>query len=167
MRPAKTRQGGFTYLLVLLLVLATTVAAAAVGTIWSTAAQREKERDLLAVGEEFRNAIASYVRAGTGNARPYPRALQDLVLDVRQPGVRRYLRRVHVDPMTGRAEWGLVTAPDGGIAGVHSLSERKPLKRTGFAEGQRDFESAERYADWLFVYRSPVAPSRAASAPGR
>lgn len=162
----KTRQRGFTYLVVLLLVLVTSVGAAALGTMWSTAAQREKERDLLASGEEFRRAIASYVAAGTGAARPYPRALQDLVLDSRQPVARRHLRRIHVDPMTGRAEWGLVRAADGGIAGVHSLSERKPLKRA-FAPELREFENAERYADWRFVYQPPVPPPRAASAPGR
>ena len=170
LRPVLRR--GFTYLGVLGLVVITGIAASALGTLWHTAQQREKERDLLAAGTEIQRAIRAYVTA-RGVGRPqFPRSLDDLVLDPRHPVVVRHLRRVYVDPMTGKADWGLITAPDGGIMGVHSLSEGAPLKRAGFEGGQADFESAERYADWRFEVRMPTrlgvpAGPTPAPAPGR
>lgn len=168
---APARQHGFTYFAVIFLVAVTGLGAAALGTLWHTAAQREKERDLLAAGAEFQQAIRAYVTS-RGVQRVYPRSLDDLVLDPRHPNVVRHLRRVHVDPMTAKPEWGLVRAPDGGIMGVHSLSEAAPLKRAGFAAGQGDFESAERYSDWHFVFKLPSGPAlrpdaRPAPQPGR
>jgi hypothetical protein len=73
--------------------------------------------------------------------------------------VQRYLRRIYVDPMTGSKEWGLVRAADGGIAGVHSLSEATPLKTANFPAGNEDLAGKTRYADWRFVY-APAAPSQ-------
>jgi hypothetical protein len=40
--------------------------------------------------------------------------------------------------------------------GVFSQSEDKPIKTAGFALVNRDFEGAEKYADWKFVY-NPAA----------
>ena len=155
-RPALRR--GFTYLGVLGLVVITGIAASALGTLWHTAQQRDKERDLLAAGTEIQRAIRAYVTA-RGVGRPhYPRSLDDLVLDPRHPVVVRHLRRVYVDPMTGKADWGLITAPDGGIMGVHSLSEAVPLKQSGFSAALTEFEGAQRYADWQFVYRMRLGP---------
>lgn len=31
-------------------------------------------------------------------------------------------RGIYADPFSGKAQWGLVAAPQGGIAGVYSLS---------------------------------------------
>lgn len=166
------RQRGFTYFAVLLLVTLTTLGATAAATLWHTAARRDKERELLAVGDEFRRAIASYHRLPVGGRRQLPRTLDDLLLDPRLPGVHRHLRRIHVDPVTGQAEWGLIRAPDGGIVGVHSLSQAAPLKVAGFASADAAFEGAARYADWQFRYREPSAPApptgwKPLPAPGR
>lgn len=170
-RSAQRARRGFTYLAVLGLVAATTAATAMLAPVWHTAAQRERERELLAVGAEFRAAIASYVAAHPAQRREYPRSLDDLVLDRRHPGIRRHLRRIHVDPVTGRAEWGLVRAADGGIAGVHSLSTARPFKQQGFGPGEARFNGATRHADWLFLHLETglavASPARAASAPGR
>lgn len=150
---AARREAGFTYFTVLFLVTVMGLAAAAAGTMWHTVRQREKERELLALGEEFRAAIARYVRATPSGKPQYPRRLDDLVRDPRVPGMARHLRRIYPDPMTGRPDWGVVPAPDGGIMGVHSLSEGQPLKRAGFRVADARFEGAEKYADWQFVYR--------------
>ena len=98
---------------------------ALISEVWHTSAVREKEAQLLQVGDEFRRAIERYYLSGP---RIYPRNLSDLVQDPRQPGVVRHLRKIYPDPFTNSIEWGLVKAPDGGIAGVHSLSEERPLK---------------------------------------
>ncbi len=58
--------------------------------------------------------------------------------------------------LTGKAEWGLVKAPDGGVMGVYGLSGDKPLKTANFRLRDREFEGAARYPDWKFVYSLPV-----------
>ena len=142
-------------MIVLLLVLVTSVGAAALGSLWHTASQRERERELLAIGDEFRRAIGSYRALAVDGRREYPRTLEDLLRDPRLPGVRRHLRRIYADPLTGEARWGLIPAPQGGILGVHSLSMRTPLKQAGFAEADAEFAEAEHHADWRFIAREP------------
>ena len=150
------RSRGFTYMTVLFIVAVITAGLALVGEVWETAAKREKEAELLFIGHEYRKAITRYYLAGKNQ---YPRELADLLKDPRQPGTVRYLRRPYPDPLTGKAEWGIVKAPDGGIAGVHSLSDQKPLKTGNFRVRDAGFESAATYADWKFIY-SPTAPGQ-------
>ena len=148
---------GFTYFGVLLLVAMLGAGLSLAGEVWQTAALREREAELLHVGSEYRAAIARYYLTVQ---RQYPRALADLIRDPRQPGVVRHLRRLYPDPITGRDEWGLVRAPDGGIAGVYSLSEEKPIKIAGFSVPDREFEGKEKYADWKFMFAlSPATRS--------
>ena len=152
---------GFTYLTVLFIVAVITAGLALVGEVWETAAKREKEAELLFIGNEYRKAITRYYLAGKNQ---YPRSLEDLLKDPRQPGTVRYLRRAYVDPVTAKPEWGIVKAPDGGIAGVHSLSDQKPLKTGNFRVRDAGFESAATYADWKFVY-APVTVTQGAVKP--
>jgi type II secretory pathway pseudopilin PulG len=149
---------GFTYLTVLFIIAVLTAGLALVGEVWETAAKREKETQLLFVGNEYRKAITRYYLAGKNQ---YPRALEDLLKDPRQPGTVRYLRRLYPDPITGSAEWGIVKAPDAGIAGVYSLSEAKPLKTANFKVRDAGFDGAQTYSAWKFTY-SPLAPGQAA-----
>jgi type II secretory pathway pseudopilin PulG len=153
------RNRGFTYLTVLFIIAVLTAGLALVGEVWETAAKREKETQLLFVGNEYRKAITRYYLAGKNQ---YPRALEDLLKDPRQPGTVRYLRRLYPDPLTGSAEWGIVKAPDGGIAGVYSLSEDKPLKTANFKVRDAGFDGAQAYSAWKFIY-SPVGPGQAAA----
>jgi type II secretory pathway pseudopilin PulG len=158
---ARSASGGFTYLTVLFIVAVITAGLALVGEVWDTAAKREKEAELLFIGNQYRQAITRFYLAGKNF---YPRSLEDLLKDPRQPGTVRYLRRPYQDPFTGKPEWGIVKAPDGGIQGVYSLSEEKPFKIANFKVRDAGFESAQRYADWKFVY-SPLAPGQAAPKP--
>jgi type II secretory pathway pseudopilin PulG len=146
-----SKVNGFTYVAVLFVVAAMGIGLASVGLVWHTAAQRENETELLFVGEQFRQAIASYKDGTPGGVRQFPATLEDLVLDKRFPTVRRHLRKVFVDPMTKSKEWGLVKIGDG-IIGVHSLSSERPLKRAGFRPEQEQFADAASYADWKFAY---------------
>jgi type II secretory pathway pseudopilin PulG len=153
-------QKGFTYLTVLFVVAMMAGGLALAGEVWHTSAMREKEAELLHVGNEYRKAIERYYVSGP---KQYPKNLADLVRDPRQPGVVRHLRRLYPDPVTGKEEWGLVKSNDGGIAGVHSLSEAAPLKTAGFAVRDAAFEGKTKYADWQFVY-APQAVGPAPSA---
>ena len=144
-------QRGFTYLGMLVLVALMGFGLAAFGELYSHAAQREKERELLFVGNQFRDAIASYYNKSPG-AKAYPKKLDDLVEDKRFPMPQHHLRRVYSDPMTGKSDWVLVEAPGGGFMGVHSLSEETPIKSGDFSAKDAAFEDAENYTKWMFTY---------------
>lgn len=146
-------QRGFTYLAVLFMVALMGLALTGIGTVWHTAAQREKERELLYVGKQFRRAVESYYESSPGALKKYPPSLDELLKDSRFPGIRRHLRRIYRDPVGGGSEWGIVKAPEGGIMGVHSLSTDTPLKKAGFREADKGLAGQQRYADWHFVYR--------------
>jgi hypothetical protein len=94
-----------------------------------------------------------YYERSPGPVKRYPRSIDDLLKDDRFLGTQRYLRQNYVDPMTGKREWGLIRAPEGGIMGVHSLSQAAPFKRSGFPVALEAFSKADRYADWHFSYR--------------
>jgi type II secretory pathway pseudopilin PulG len=116
--------------------------------IWHTAMQREKERELLFVGNQFRVAIGLY---HLNHAR-FPHNLEDMLKDSQYAYTKRYLRKIYRDPITGSNEWGLVRGADGGIVGVHSLSEMRPVKIAGFGVAGNSFDGAVKYSDWVFAY---------------
>lgn len=158
------RESGFTYLLLLIIVMIMGAALAATGTLFSHQAQREKERELLFVGHEFRNAIGSYYLRSPGVAQAYPKSLDDLLEDKRFPMPVRHLRRLYADPITGKADWALVESPTGGIMGVHSVSEEAPIKTGNFDAADAVFENGRKYSEWQFVYTPPAPPASAAAA---
>ena len=148
-------QAGFTYVAALVLVATMGAVLAAFGELASHAAQREKERELLFIGHQFRQAIASYYR----KEQRYPKALAELLEDKRYPMPVRHLRRLYRDPMSGEADWGLVEAPGGaGVMGVHSRSAHEPIKSGNFSAKNQEFEDAKTYADWKFVHSPPGLP---------
>lgn len=150
-RPFLPRARGFTYIGVLILVAVMGMALAATGQVWYTLQQREKEAELLFIGHQFQLALDQYAKHSSGQFKRYPMELEDLLKDPRQPGVQRYLRQIYLDPMTGSAEWGLITEPDGQILGVHSLSDGEPLKKSNFGLADRQFEGKVKYSDWVFM----------------
>jgi len=150
-RTVPARMRGFGYIGLLILVAMMSAALAGAGEVWHTAQQREKEQELLFAGGQFRRAIAQYYASTPGKARRYPLHLEELLKDPRHPGVRRYLRKIYLDPMTGKAEWGLVTGPGGEIYGVYSRSQDAPLKWAGFRLAEKDFEGKTKYSEWVFI----------------
>ena len=157
---SRPKQSGFGYLMVLFALSAIGLMLAGAGQVWHTNVQRDKEADLLFVGNEYRRAIASYYEsnnatqssdgtAGAGAvAGQYPRSLQDLLEDRRFLVTKRHLRKLYHDPMSNDLEWGLVRSGDR-ITGVYSRSQAAPLRKnhTGINES---FSGAERYSDWVF-----------------
>lgn len=156
-RGLTARCGGFTYLLMLVLVFLLGLALMAVSTVWSIASQRDKEAELLFVGREFREALQAYNRANPTVGDGFPMKLEDLLLDAKAPYVRRFLRKVYVDPMTGKAEWGLVRTPAGSIRGVYSLSALKPIRTSLPEDVSVGSGSAASYADWKFAVQAVPA----------
>lgn len=139
-------QRGFSYLLLLVLIAVLGLAAAGSVSVGTSVTRRHAEEALLQAGEEFRAALASY-RAG---GRTGPQQLSELLRDPRVPGVRRHLRRIPHDPLTGSAEWGELRDSANRIVAVYSLAPGRPIKRSGFNNLQAGFDEAERYSQWRF-----------------
>ena len=157
--PCRRVQRGFTYFGVLLLVVLIGLMLSAAGEVASQQAQREREAELLFIGHQYRDAIERYFQLN----HHYPTHLDDLVSDANGGiVVTHYLRKRYRDPMAPDTDWIVIGATDGGIQGVSSNSSRTPLKRAGFDPVDVDFDKAEKYTDWAFVYdplrglRSPI-----------
>lgn len=150
-RAGRAGNGGFTYIGILLLVALVGIALASTATVWHFEVQREKERELLAIGNEFRLALDRYATATPGGGRKFPLRLEDLLLDERMAAKRRHLRRIYPDPMTGRNEWGLIRTADGQIVGVHSLSTEPTIKKANFSLRDQSFTGKPTYEQWVFM----------------
>jgi type II secretory pathway pseudopilin PulG len=162
---SRSGQRGFGYLLVLFALAAMGLLLAGTGEVWHTAQLRENEAELLFIGNQFRLALASYQKVTPEAAPQNPLQLEELLEDRRFVVPRRHLRKLYRDPMTGKAQWGLVKA-SGRIIGVHSLSDGRPLK-SFFSESNAIFEGAVRYDQWVFspntTADAPTAPAIARS----
>lgn len=152
------RQGGFTYVMVMVAVVLVGLMAGVATTMTSHIIQVDREAELLFRGQAYQKAIKGYYDAGPQQAKVFPRSLEDLVQDPRSPGIKRHLRTLYPDPM-GKGEWILVRAPDGGVSGVFSKGEGQPLKVNNFPTGLESLEGKRSYTDWVFQYiPSAVAP---------
>ena len=142
----RTKQSGFSYLALLMIMSITSIGMAAVGAIWSVEAQRQKEKELHFVGNAYANAIHSYYQSEP-DAKRYPKSVQELIEDRRGIKVKRHLRKAYPDPMTRSGEWTFVKQGDS-IIGVRSQSPQKIMNKQLFALG----DESQSYADILFAH---------------
>ncbi|RZA31655.1 MAG: type II secretion system protein, partial [Lysobacteraceae bacterium] len=160
----RSRQAGFTYLGLIIFVFILGMVGAATLKIGSLLQRAHAEQELLEIGFQFSTALRTYAEATPRGQPPQPLTLQELLRDTRFPNPRRHLRKIFVDPVSGKAEWGLVRAGEGGrILGVHSLSQAAPLKLANFDKRFPGFENREHIADWKFMAdqqgaAAPLAP---------
>lgn len=121
MRPDLRREGGFTYLELIATATILMILASAILPTAKVMRVRNKEIELRRELRALRNAIDGYKLAvdqgrigGTDvkvGSEGYPPDLETLVEGVNQVGrldtKLKFLRRVPVDPMTGKTEWGM------------------------------------------------------------
>lgn len=155
------KQAGFTYIALLIGIAIASAVLAAVGQVWQTVGQRDREKELLFIGNQFRQAINRYYASN----RRYPQRLEDLVVDETNAKTKHYLRKIFVDPMTGLTDWGTVKLPNEQIVGVYSLSENKPIKTTGFRRRDSEFEDKEKYSEWQFMAAIRGTPNKSTLVP--
>jgi type II secretory pathway pseudopilin PulG len=149
MRRASGRQRGYTYIGLLVSVVILGLMLTIVARVWSTTEQREREAQLLWIGHAYRMAISSYFSMG----HQYPLTLELLLTDDRFPVPKHHLRQLYADPMTGKADWTLITNPSGqGIMGVASISKATPIKHKGFELVDAVFADTDCYCLWQFIY---------------
>ena len=143
------KQGGFAYVALLITLAIVAAGVGAVADVWHTTMRREREKELLFVGHQFRQALAQFAqRRGR-----YPTALAEMLGDGTANSAR-FLRKIYPDPLTGTEEWGTVSNTGGQIVGVYSRFDGEPLKQKGFAERDNAVEGKKKYAEWIF---SPLA----------
>jgi len=157
---------GFTYIGLMLMIVLIGIVLAATGVIWSAQRTREKETELLFIGDQFRKAIVTYHAHNLNVGDGFPKSFDELIQDPHQATVQRYLRKVYTDPFSGKPEWGLVKARSGGIIGVYSLAPGIPRRQAGFPALYDAFTGADSYEKWRFVVaetENQVAPPAASS----
>jgi len=163
---ARRRERGVVLLALLVALTLLGIGLMNVVDVWTLSRQREREQELLFVGDQYRQAIRRYYSAAPGGGqRGYPTSLEVLLEDDRFPIPVRHLRRAYPDPITGKADWGLLKVGDR-ILGVYSLSEAAPLKQAGFKPVYEAFKDATSYKDWVFAYvprRGVAVPATPAS----
>jgi type II secretory pathway pseudopilin PulG len=170
MRPAIQRQQGFTYMGVIILVTIIGMVGAATLKVGALMQRAAAEEELLEIGAQFSEALKSYAAVTPRGQPQQPRTLQDLLRDPRFPGVRRHLRKIFVDPVTGKPEWGVMYLGDKvGVIGVYSLSNAAPLKVANFDLRFTNLENKEKISDWKFMMPGQgaalVAPRNTLGAP--
>jgi type II secretory pathway pseudopilin PulG len=145
-------QRGFTYLGLVILVTIIGLVGAASLKVDALLRRAAAEEELLEAGAAFSEALRSYAAATPQGQPTAPPGLQDLLRDPRFPGVRRHLRKVFVDPLTGTAEWGIVYAGEHkGVLAVYSLSDAQPFKLANFDARFQGFEDKKHLSDWKFT----------------
>lgn len=155
------RQGGIAYIGLLLAIALIGVVAGTAADVYQQSRQRQREADLLWIGQQFRAAILSYRDAHPSHS--YPPTFDDLLRDPRFVGTLRHLRRIYPDPFTGKPDWELIRAPEGGIAGIRSRAAGTPIKQDNFRPRDAQFAGKTRYADWEF---SAIPPAPVPGTPG-
>lgn len=111
-------QAGFTYLGLLIAIAILGVGLSVVSEVWTRAADHQKRIQLEWVGLQYIQAIQSYYYANTGAVHLYPKTLEDLLEDRRYISIKRHIRTLYPNPLTGAMQWKLLSAPQGGIQGV-------------------------------------------------
>ena len=152
------RQQGFFYIALLIGLAIIGIGLGATSEVWTQTRQREKENELLFVGDQIRQAITRYYQYSPPAARRFPMTLDELVEDTRTPDKPlRFLRNVYADPMTGTKDWGEVRLPGGQLVGVYSQSQDTPFKVAGFASRDKTLADQAHYSDWVFRSALPAA----------
>jgi type II secretory pathway pseudopilin PulG len=140
---------GMAYIGLLFTLMLMAIALTKMLPVLSQQSQREKEVELLWMGQQYQTAIRDYYSNSPGNIKQYPKELSELLEDRRFFGIKRHLKKPYRDPMTNK-EWGMIKTPEGGIKAVYSQSTEKPIKQANFPEGFERFNGKLHYSDWIF-----------------
>lgn len=149
----KRRYGerGVTFVELIITVAILGILAAAAVPVARFEIKRQKERELRAALWQIRDGIDKFKDAADKggimtkvDSNNYPPDLDTLVKGVDMQGTKmKFLRRIPMDPMTGKAEWGLRSMQDdphadtfGGqsVFDVYSKSQGTALDGTKYAD---------------------------------
>jgi general secretion pathway protein G len=145
-------QHGLTLVELIISITIMAILALAVLPLARISVRREKERELRRDLWEMRDAIDRYKDAADRGmfqiklgSEGYPPDLDTLVQGVDVGGKKvRFLRRIPVDPMTGKAEWGMRSMtddPDSTSWGGQNVFDV-------YSESQANAIDGTKYSDW-------------------
>jgi hypothetical protein len=107
-------------MILLIMVIVVQISATRMGPVVSTQMKRDREKQLVFILREFKRSIDRFKKFN----RRSPSSMDELVKSPHP----RYLRRIYIDPMTGKAEWDLDMEPSGvGIREIRSKSRDKSI----------------------------------------
>ena len=152
----RSSAGGFSFVEMIIATLLIMILASAAMPIVRISIRREREATLRRTLRELRMAIDKYQDACVGNkiaatdvtAQCYPPTLQVLVdgapaLNSTADMKFKFLRRIPLDPITGKAEWGYKSVTDmvdakswggGNVFDVYSKAEGSALDKTKYRD---------------------------------
>jgi type II secretory pathway pseudopilin PulG len=130
------------------------IGALAAAKVWSTQLQRERETELLWIGEQYRHAIESYWKSTPSARKVLPSTIDQLVNDNRFATPLHHLRQAYPDPVADYAAFEPIIV-NNSLIGVRSSSREAPLKRVNFPKRYRQFEAAHDLSEWQFIFLPP------------
>jgi type II secretory pathway pseudopilin PulG len=160
----RRRQGGLVLIALLLMLMLVGIGALSAAEIWATARKREREVELLWVGEQYRHAVESYWKTTPGPRKILPSSISQLLNDDRFPNAVHHLRQAYRDPMAEDVDFEPVII-NNALVGVHSTSNATPMKHAHFPKRYAQFASAEDYSQWQFVFIPPLRSNAPALTP--
>jgi general secretion pathway protein G len=154
MLPARAFRRGYSMVELVMVVAMILILTAMAVPITRFTLTRQRELELRFALRTMRSAIDDYKKLSDQGLVPitldtegYPKKLEDLVEGVELVGQvkkkRKFLRKIPVDPMTGKAEWGLRSyqdEPDStswgrqNVYDVYSLSRGTGLDKTKYKD---------------------------------
>lgn len=148
----KQWQHGFAYMSLLVVITASLIALSVALPDKYQQAKREREAQLLFVGQQYVRAIKLFYENPRASIKRYPEILDELLVDNRTLTPQHHLRQLYTDPMTEHGQWGLVKNTEEQIVGIYSLSKNKPLKQDFSSIPSIVLEEGNTYEDIKFVY---------------
>jgi type II secretory pathway pseudopilin PulG len=179
----RTQENGYAMVALLVAMAVMAVMLTAALPVWKTAAQREKEAELIFRGQQYARAIGLYQRRmGPGTLPPNI----DLLVD------QRFLRKKYKDPITND-DFQLLSAAQAAGVGIQGAQQnlQNAASQLGGRVGQpgragqagpvvggimgvaskstatslRLYNNRDKYNEWTFVFAQP-AQGRGAAQPG-
>lgn len=112
-----TAQAGFAYLWLLMVMMFLMLGIGQWAEHYAAQQARAKQQERVRIVQAYQQALQAYYVASPGSVPHYPSELEKLLRDPRHLQIRRYLRRLELDPVTGRP-FVLQRNTEGGIVGV-------------------------------------------------
>ena len=153
-------ESGFTYIAALVMVVVMGIMLGATGQLMSTVMKREREKELIFRGLQYRDAIERWTKKGMMPLLD----LNHLLKDPRSAAGEKYLRQLYKDPVTGKDFKLIVNQATREITGVASTSEEEPFKKGNFPDVIKNFKDAKKYSAWEFKFEK--RPGQVVTAPG-
>lgn len=162
-------EAGFTYIVALVMVVIMGIMLGAIGQSVKVIMQREREKELIFRGLQYRDALELWSKKNPNNllkAETIKNLEDKLVAGGDKLGKEFYLRKIYKDPITGSDFVLVKDKVTQEIQGVKSTSSEEPFKQGDFPEVIKSFEGKKKYSEWEFVFKKGLKTPAGSAAPG-